>query len=376
MVRSVIRNGDILGTSEQSNTGHIANCIHACDYLWMTGTEEGLSIYDIRDLDNPRFVKTMPMPAGLGSDSPGFTHDVFVDRSGIAWVTGEDGTFGYSTDDPENPRLVYRSDETVVNSGNSGPGEPGDANSYPLDFLHHNSIRTGIQLARARHRPKRPKRHSRAAERRYRRAVTRWRADRRRAYRTTGGGLGDVMAITEEDYARPGCDGQGSLQTWQIRPGVYNSDGSTKLELLDSWTTELNDLESLSGRAPATVMCSAHWFDEAGGILAQGWYDQGVRFLDVNDPRDIRQVGYWVTSGMFWAAYYAPSDPKREIVYGLDVTGGIDVLRIDRAASVPARTAPIPRRWMSGVRFDAVGRPHPTFGFACPRLLSVRGAPA
>ena len=31
--------------------------------------------------------------------------------------------------------------------------------------------------------------------------------------------------------------------------------------------------------------------------------------------------------GTFWGAYYAPTDPKREIVYGLDVTSGIDVLQ-------------------------------------------------
>ena len=98
------------------------------------------------------------------------------------------------------------------------------------------------------------------------------------------------------------------------------------------WTTELNGLESGVGRSPATVLCSAHWFDEDHGLLAQGWYDQGVRFLDISDPTEIRQVGYWVTTGTFWGAYYAPSDPTRSIVYGLDVTSGIDVLKIDQRA--------------------------------------------
>ena len=49
-------------------------------------------------------------------------------------------------------------------------------------------------------------------------------------------------------------------------------------------------------------------------MLAQGWYDQGVRFLDISNPRDIQQVGYYATTGTFWAAYFAPSDPS--IVYG------------------------------------------------------------
>src|SRR3954451_9812756 len=152
-IRSIIRNGDIVGASDAvlgdttSNTGHIANCLQGCKWLWTTGTSEGISIFDLRDLDHPKFVKQMAMPKAKGKDSPGFTHDVFVDRSGIAWVTGEDGTFGFDSSDPTSPRLVYRSDENVTNSGNDGPSSPDTANSYPLDFLHHNSIRTDIQLA-------------------------------------------------------------------------------------------------------------------------------------------------------------------------------------------------------------------------------------
>jgi hypothetical protein len=39
---------------------------------------------------------------------------------------------------------------------------------------------------------------------------------------------------------------------------------------------------------PTTVNCSAHWFDVSGSLIAQGWYDQGVRFLDVSDPTAIK----------------------------------------------------------------------------------------
>ena len=118
-----------------------------------------------------------------------------------------------------------------------------------------------------------------------------------------------MLAITEEDYAKPTCEGQGSLQTWRITD-ERNADGTIKLELLDLWTTELNELANATGRSPATANCSAHWFDEDGGLLAQGWYDQGVRFLDISNPRDIQQVGYYATEGTFWAAYFAPADPS------------------------------------------------------------------
>jgi hypothetical protein len=416
-IRSIFPNGTIFGSNpadvNPSYTGHIANCLQQCKYLWLTGTEQGVVVVDLRDPDNPKTVNTfeMPKPKKYGDETdpeklaPGFTHDVFVDRAGIAWVTGRDGTFGYDAADPVHPKLVYRSDENVTNSGLSGPDGDG---AGPLDFLHHNSIRTDIQLAKPtladdggvkgvvkqspakktakkkktsckrRHGESRKRAKARCAKARRRAAAKRRAAARKRSRvkarsATTSGGLGDVMAITEEDYTRPTCAGQGSLQTWQIKPGDNNSDGTTKLTMLDQWTTELNELSNQTGRSPATGNCSAHWFDESHGILAQGWYDQGVRFMDISNPRDIRQVGYWVTAGTFWAAYYAPTDPKRQVVYGLDTAGGIDVLRFDRTAK-PAQTktvrAPILSKWVSSgdggfKKFLPSGK----FGYACPLLV-------
>lgn len=212
---------------------------------------------------------------------------------------------------------------------------------------------------------RRSTRASRSACRRRAAALRRYARElRRKRVSTTAGGTGDVLAVTEEDYLRPGCTGQGSLQTWQITD-ERNSDGSAKLALLDLWTTELNELREMRGRSdeaiPATVNCSAHWFDEANGLLAQAWYDQGIRFLDISDPRDIKQVGYYVTLGEFWAAYYAPADPSRQIVYALDTLGGIDVLRIDRSASARAVEAPARER-------RSRSRPSPDWGFVCPAL--------
>jgi hypothetical protein len=419
--------GDSLGEAQTGN-GHTVSCIQRCRYLWSTGSEEGVTVYDLTDPDAPAFMGKFEMPAVQRPNddpedgaTPGFTHDVFVDRQGIGWVTGEDGTFGFdATGDPVRPTLVYRSDENVKNTGG---GLPSDDGSGPLDFLHHNMIRTDLQLAQpaagagavqqagptatpatataapAAATPARTTRRRAAPRVRYtkaerralrrcdrrktRRARTRCRAAiRRKAVRraqrraaaqtklsraTTLGGTGDVLAVTEEDYLKPGCEGQGSLQTWQITGG-RNSDGTTKLELLDQWTTELNELASATGRSPATGNCSAHWFDEDKGLLAQGWYDQGVRFMDISNPRDIKQVGYFISAGTYWGAYFAPTDPDRETVYAIDTAGGIDVLRIDRGAAAPAVAAPVLSRWThesaTAVRFEKSS----TWGFACPLL--------
>jgi hypothetical protein len=321
-LRSALPTNVPLVGADNTDNGHIANCIQGCDYLYTTGTSEGLAVYDIRDLDAPRFVKTIALPGN------GFTHDVHVDAAGIAWVTGEDGTFGFDVADPLNPVLEYRSDPSITNTGG---GLPGDDGSGPLDFLHHNMLRTSIDLtADGTVQP--------AAE----------------------PGLGNVLAITEEDYLKPGCDGQGSIQTWKIT-GERNPDGTIKLALLDLWTTELNELATATGRSPATVNCSAHWFDEQGGLLAQGWYDQGVRFLDVSDPRDIRQVGYYATTGTFWAAYFAPTDPAHETVYALDTTSGIDVLHVDRGGPAVRKSASL--RDLAAAR--PWGRASKRWGFAC-----------
>jgi hypothetical protein len=310
-IRSVLPTS-VAGLADgDTGNGHIANCIGGCDYLYTTGTSEGLTIYDIRDLSNPKFVKAFEVPG------KGFTHDVNVDSTGIAWVTGEDGTFGFDVSDPLNPVLRLRSDENVVNTGG---GLPGDDGSTPLDFLHHNSLRITKR----------------------------------------------VLGVTEEDYAKPTCEGQGSFQTWQISD-ERNSDGTRKLKLLDLWTTELNELANLEGRSPATVNCSAHWFDQSGGLVAQGWYDQGVRFLDVSDPRDIRQVGFHATQGTFWAAYFAPTDPRRETVYALDTTSGIDVLHIDRSdepRNMPTRRKPASKSDLS-VTADVGFVPNDRWGFVC-----------
>jgi len=130
----------------------------------------------------------------------------------------------------------------------------------------------------------------------------------------------DVLAITEEDF-RTGCRGAGTLQTWKIGSG-------RELQPLDSFGVERD--------RSARVACSAHYFDVSGGLIAQGFYEQGVRLIDASDPRNLRQVGYYLSRpGLFWGALFAPTDPTGSTVYGLDHSRGIDVLALDRAALKP-----------------------------------------
>ena len=154
-----------------------------------------------------------------------------------------------------------------------------------------------------------------------------------------------VVAITEEDFGDQ-CKRAGTLQTWRIaRRG--------RLHPLDSFGVERD--------GNARVVCSAHYFDARAGLIAQGFYEQGVRLIDARRPGRLRQVGYYLSRpGLFWGALFAPTDATGSTVYGIDHSRGIDVLAIDRAALEPIR-----RR---GAR-----RPlkRPKFGFA----MTISGAP-
>jgi len=286
--------------------GHIANFVTTdCSLVWIDGGDH-VEVFDLSDPTAPSSLGTFE---SVASQSAAFrvTHDTELDDHGILWSVGGGGAAGYRlTDDPLAPELAA---STAAEGVNPSPYN---------DFILHNSQRRG-----------------------------------------------NVLLITEEDYVDTdetppgGCRGQGKFETWRIsmRPG-----GVTPL---DTWMTELNGSDS---KAAASVNCSSHWFDEYGGIAAVGWYEQGVRFLDVHNARDIRQVGYYLpANGSTWAAYWSPTDPAHRIVYTADAYLGVDVLRIDRREDpldMPLLTAPIPDSWLGAT--VPTYAPTEVWGFACP----------
>jgi hypothetical protein len=292
--------------------GHTASCIRECRFAWVTDNA-GIRVIDLRDPAQPVNLGTFETPAG----GDVVTHDVQVDAKGLAWVVGFGGTAAYKL--PRNyagtglGTLVARTDPT----GNStyfdefGLGDGGN----PNDFIHHNSFRKK-----------------------------------------------NVVLVTEEDYTRPGCRGAGSFQTWKLpatRGGMPTGEDMT---ILDQWTTEL-----LADTAAPAAVCSAHYFDVRGDVVAQGWYEQGVRFLDVSEPSNIRQIGFFVPpNSATWGAYFAPTDPSGRIVYSVDASHGIDVLEFERPDDVSTAAtvgAPVRAEWTTTA--PATGAPSTTYGFAC-----------
>lgn len=304
-----------MGGNPLGGPGHTASCVLDCAFAWITDSG-GFRVIDLRDPAAPRTLGTYGTPA---AGELGITHDVQVDGDGLAWVVGYGGTAAYRLPaDYDGTGLG----ELVTSTGDEAQSQYaahfGLDDTGVNDFIHHNSFRSAGS---------------------------------------------DTVFVTEEDYARPGCRGAGSFQRWTVELDEATGEIVPDQEMAfdDLWVTELN----AEVAAPAAV-CSAHYFDVRDGLVAQGWYEQGVRFLDVSGD-DIRQVGFWTPpSAATWAAYFPPTDDTGELVYALDATHGIDVLRIDLpdegAAAAPTVIAPIRPEWRAGT---AVGTPSPAFGYAC-----------
>lgn len=313
------------GDPIQGGPGHTASCIKDCNFAWVTDTG-GIRVIDLRDPAAPVDLGTYESPAYGGIA----THDVQVDGNGLAWVVGFGGAAAYKI--PKNydgtslGKLVAQTDERGLSTYMDEIGL-GDG-SKPNDFILHNSYR---------------KKNSK------------------------------VVYITEEDYNRPGCRGAGSFETWKVptykkgkKKGLPNG---KQVTLLDHWETELG----VAGAAAVAAMCSAHYFDVRGKVVAQGWYEQGTRFLDVSDPKDIRQIGFFsAPTAVTWAAYFAPTDPTGSIVYSFDASHGIDVLQLaipDGVKKAKTVKMGIRAEWLTA---PTVGTPSATFGYAC--RLGVGGA--
>jgi hypothetical protein len=148
---------------------------------------------------------------------------------------------------------------------------------------------------------------------------------------------------------------------------------SSNVTNLDSWTTEFNEMiqgdETPDGQdiVPTKGFCSSHYFDERRDVVATAWYEQGTRFLDVRDPKNIKQIGYFMAPGSTtWATYWSPTDDN--VLYVVDNNRGVDVLRFNRrgwedddALGLGEIKAPIPDFWAETT--DAAR--HPKFGWVC-----------
>jgi len=299
--------------------GHTATCINDCQYLWSVGPYQtgtpgnnpdwfpqkpyeqkrgGVPIW-VTDISDPAHPYTYPTPLDTArfDGETGYVHSVDVDRNGVAWASGEGGVRGYYTvgthyDPVKQVNRVATAYDPIPYAGGTTPlVNPSQDNFF--GYFDHN----------AQHITQKVGDHP----------------------------AGDLLYVTNENIIA--CSVAGELKVVSLA-GSYNGQGwnSTpqnpfRLNLVGHWSPWGKPGSATTGN------CSAHWFTVNGNTLVQAWYGQGTRFLDMSDPANPTQVGYFrvpreqgspVTAGSASAAYW-----HNGYVYVADYNRGIDTLKFD-----------------------------------------------
>ena len=299
-----------VGTSPEGTAlggpGHIANCVLDCKYVYVGGARDGaVHVVDLRKADAPKFIGKVKTPAGAPNEhySPGVIHDVNVDGFRNVWMTGSGGTAMYAPiTNPLKPRLVA----TV---------SPGD-NARLNQLIHHGSLRFDK----------------------------------------------NTVLVGEEAFDAPTCGGpdgdeeapqDGSLQTWRIDLK------KKRLRPMDTYDTVGNDVP----QSAFLVDCSSHWFDlNKHKVVADAWYYNGVRFLDLANPKRMRPIGWYIgVNAMAGQTQYVPG--RADLVYVADYNRGLDVIKIANGGKgAKTQAEPLPQPAPTKITFE----PDPDFGYACP----------
>ncbi|MCP3804207.1 hypothetical protein NLX83_33535 [Allokutzneria sp. A3M-2-11 16] len=286
--------------------GHTTSCVNDCRYLWTGGPAKAshmpadwggrpVWVTDVRDPRNPK-VFPNPIDTARNDGKTDYAHDVQVDADGVAWVSGRGGVRGYWTEglrfDPVQRKFRRATAVDPVPFAGGGISEL----SATSKFLHNSYRPVGRKVVDG------PD-------------VGAW-------------GYGQTVFATEENFA-DGCAADGVLVISSLK-GSYGGEGwrSTpekpyRLNTIGTWS-----VAGQEGSDPNSGDCSAHYLDVRGKILAQSFYGQGTRFLDISDPSRPRQVGY-----------FRPADARswqplwhRGLLFVADNARGVDILRFTGAS--------------------------------------------
>ena len=161
--------------------------------------------------------------------------------------------------------------------------------------------------------------------------------------RWPNGARDKFMLAGGEANAQPQCgEDVSAFMTWD-GSNVIDSTGPAKWRFGSQFTI-LDEVRPengsyVDGRSPYNGLgCSVHWFMEHptfrnGGLVALAEYENGVRFLEISAEGKITEQGYWLPMGGSTSAPHWHPDGK--VVYAIDYTRGIDVLRWTGETYVP-----------------------------------------
>jgi hypothetical protein len=313
-------------------SGHTTTCVDDCKYTWTAGPATGQTqpsdwggrpvfALDMRDPAHP-VQCPHPIDEHRNDGKTDYTHDVQVDRQGIAWISGSGGIRGYWVTGTHRNAQTGRMQKATgcapvpYAGGGTDLGQLATGGGIMHNSLHP-SWNTGVLLA--------------------------------------------TEEVTVTNCAQSGRFATYSLADSYGGAGFRSTPAKRyRLKVLDTWTPE---------KKPGSTGCdSAHYFSDRGdGITANAFYSQGTRFLDVRDPKHIKQVAYFRPDDAdTWAAYWRPGG----YVFVADFTRGVDILKVSlgkngapvTAPPLPARSLPnLPSRemgWMCQVP-AAIAAAHP-----------------
>ena len=251
---------------------HTVTCSDAkCSYVYASSGW----VYDLRE-------RTAPRPAG---DWDGAGHAANLDAAGYVITDGGLGMFD-PRKKPANPPRVAR---------------PGSASGV-RPSLGHNNVRPDADKWRPRRK-----------------------GDNRPDLRP-----GELLLSGGETLTTMRCPGGSGITSWSMA----NWDKGERFRPIDTFFPKAGNW--VDGNPGANVAgCSSHWFEYRKGIVAAGWYENGVRFFDIHRKTGkIKEVGWFQpVATEAWAAYWIDD----EYVYTLDAARGIDILRFNRKAKPPAQ---------------------------------------
>ncbi len=301
---------------QQTSLGHTATCLNDCRFIWqvgggVSGRRSAVSVTDIRDPDHPfTYADVFQAAVRRTTSTSGSTHSVDVDFDGVAWVSGSGGARGWWTEglhkDTATGAMRYATPYDPLPYG--GGSVSGNTGSF-MHNAYHVPQALGDQAA------------------------------------------GDVLLITNESNST-NCSSAGKFIIASLAgtrdvenslPSTLTSTAPALMERLASYSTD-GKPGQFHGTAPTSTGgtttvgdCSAHWFTVKGNIVALGNYEQGTRFVDISNPRNPQQVGYFrvPASGVAGAPDEVISSDTAapyfhgKYVYVSDYARGIDVLKFN-----------------------------------------------
>lgn len=264
-----------------------------------------LHVYDVSDKSRIREIATLE---GAGDHT-------MTCVLGCKWAYGSDGSI-VDLRDPKRPKLMRQNWHRLTGLNRDGAH---DVNEYKPGFLITSPISDSFQALDVRD-PLRPRvlgRGAHPAPDDFLFHSGAWPRD----------GRDKLVLMQGEQNFQPRCDeGQGPIMTYSATK-VPDSN-RYRFELADRYRVE-NGAYADGAPAVNALGCSAHWFEvhpswNNGGLVAAGYYEHGTHFLNVSEGGQIERVGYFLPYGGSTSAVYWVTD---EIVYAVDYTRGIDILR-------------------------------------------------